>query len=306
MSRQLVLREFIPKKERTFKDELNELVLSLDLPKYRNKTGKHQFTENQKLSCVILYFRSKKSLRDFCIEFKETQWPKWLELKHEIKKSTLNDWVQFFDLNLIKRLLDETNSGDDVEVVGIDGTGIQTQFKSKYYEKRLDDFGRKPKSNYHKLDIIANMKGKKKILDFSFLMKQQQDSPVGKRLFKRFKFKNIIIVADKGYFCFESFELVRQMKNYLLFPPKNYGEKTQHNRMLHRKIKVNYHKYKDIYNLRNNVESVFSALKRTILNKIVSRKYSTKKREMAWKIVIYNMKKNVFQLFFLNLNLENY
>ena len=301
MSRQLVLREYIPDKKRTFKDELNELVLSLDLPKYANKTGNHQFTENQKLSCVILYFRSKKSLRQFCEEFKESQWPRWLELKYELKKSTLNDWVQYFDLDLIKKLLDQTNSGENPEVVGIDGTGVETQFKSSYYEKRLKDFGRKPKANYHKLDIIANMKGKKKILDFSFLMKQQHDSPIGKRLLKRFKFRNIIIVADKGYFCFESFELVKQMNNYLLFPPKNYGEKTQHNRLLHKKIKEDYHKYKDIYNLRNNVESIFSALKRTVLDKIVSRKCSTKKREMAWKIVIYNMKKNLFQLFFLEL-----
>ena len=53
--------------------------------------------------------------------------------------------------------------------------------------------------------------------------------------------------------------------------------------------------------LRNNVESIFSALKRTVLDKIVSRKCSTKKREMTWKIVIYNMKKNVFQLFFVEL-----
>ena len=37
--------------------------------------------------------------------------------------------------------------------------------------KRLKEFGRRVKSNYYKLDIIADMKGKKKIYDFFFLIK---------------------------------------------------------------------------------------------------------------------------------------
>ena len=137
------------------------------------------------------------------------------------------------------------------------------------------------------------MNGKKKIFDFSFLMKQQHDSPIAKRLFKRLKFKNVVIVADKGYFCFDSFEQVQSQENYLLFPPKNFGGKCIHNNILHRKIKTNYYKYKDIYHKRSNVEGVFSVLKRTSLNKIFSKTYSSKKREMAFKIVLYNMKKNV-------------
>jgi len=49
-------------------------------------------------------------------------------------------------------------------------------------------------------------------------MKQQHDSPITKRLFKRLKFKDVIIVADKGYFCFDTFEQVQNHGNYLLFP----------------------------------------------------------------------------------------
>lgn len=292
MKPQLVQKQIIPM-EKSFRQELNELILSLDLSEYSNKIGRKCFTIAQKLSVVILYFRSNKSLRVFCEEFKETKWSIWLDLRFEIKKSTLNDWIKLFDLDFLKKVLDETNSGEKPELLGIDGTGIATQFQSSYYQKRLKEFGRKPKSNYHKLDIIADMNGKKKIFDYSFLMKQRHDIPVAWKLFKRFLLENIVIVADKGYFDYGLFRLMELKNNYLLFPPKNFGGKCIHNNLIYRKITINYHKYKDIYNKRSNVEGVFSSLKRTVLTKIVSRKCFTKKREMAIKIIIYNMNKNV-------------
>ena len=85
MERQLVLREVVKKKPREFKDELNDMILSLNLPKYSNRTGNKQFTQAQKLTCVVLYFFSKKSLRDFCEEFNTIyMWPRWLNLKYKI------------------------------------------------------------------------------------------------------------------------------------------------------------------------------------------------------------------------------
>ena len=293
MIKKLVQKQIIPQKK-SFKQELNTIILRLDLPEYPNNKGNKKFTTAQRLSVVILYLRSKKSLRDFCEEFNnETKWNIYLELKYIITKSSVNRWLKEFDLDFIKRVLDETNSGEKPELLGIDGTGIATQFKSSYYQKRLKEFGRKPKSNFHKLDIIADMDGKKKIFDFSFLMKQRHDLHVAWKLFKRFNFKNIVIVADKGYFDYDLFRFLEVTNNYLLFPPKNFGGKCIHNNLIYRKIQINYHKYKDIYNKRSNVEGVFSTLKRTVLTKIVSKKYQTKKREMGFKIIIYNMNKNI-------------
>lgn len=296
MERKLVQKQIIPHKN-SFRQELNNIILSLDLPKYSNWRGNKQFTDAQKLSVVILYIRSGKSLRDFCEEFKESQWINWLELKYEIKKSSLNNWLKSFDLNFIKEILDQTNKGEKPKVLGIDGTGIDTQFKSSYYQKRLNDFGQKQKSNYHKLDIIADMEGKKKILDFSFLMKQQHDAKVARRLFKRFKFQDIDIVADKGYYSFGLFNLMKLKNNNLIVPPKNYGKKCLHNHSLRRNFHKTYYENEKLYALRNNVEGVFSSLKRTILTKIVSKNSFSKKREMAFKIVLYNMKKNIFWIF---------
>ncbi len=294
MERQLVLREVIKKKPREFKDELNDIILGLDLPKYSNKTGNKQFTQSQKLSCVIIYFKSKFSLREFCDSFNsETLWPRILSLKYKLTKSSLNRWISEFSLDFIKQILNETIKNDSPEILGIDGTGISSMYKSSYYQKRLKDFGLNPKSPYHKLDIISDLQGKKKIYDFTFTMKQYNDKKQARRLFNRFKYKNITIIGDKGYYYFYLFSKMKEMNNIFIVPPLNTGEKCVHNNIVRNQFRQTYYEYSELYSLRNNVEGVFSALKRTILTKIVSKNYKTKKREVAFKIIVYNMKKNI-------------
>ena len=198
MERQLVLKEIVSKKKQTFKEELFEILLSLNLPEYPNKHGNKQFTTFQRLGLVILYFRSKLSLREFCEYINhESLWKRDFQLKYDLKKSTLNDWIKSFDLNFLKEILNQTNKGDKPKIMGIDGTGLSSKYKSSYFQKRLKDFGINYHSPYHKLDIICDLQGKKKIYDFTFTMKQYNDKKQAKRLFKRFKFKNIIMIGDK-------------------------------------------------------------------------------------------------------------
>ena len=46
-------------------EELINLFHQSDLPLHFNKTGNKQFTNYQRISIIILFYRSKKSLRDF-------------------------------------------------------------------------------------------------------------------------------------------------------------------------------------------------------------------------------------------------
>lgn len=297
MTRKLLQKQIIPMKK-SFKKELFQTLLNMNLPEYTNKTGNKQFTTFQKLALVILYFRSKHSLREFCsIINDESLWKRDLKLKYDLKKSTLNDWIKKFDLKFIKELLNETNRGDNPKILGIDGTGISTKFKSSYYQKRLKDFGLNPKSPYHKLDIISDLENGKKIHDFTFTMKQYNDKKQARRLFNRFKFKNKIVIGDAGYYYFYLFTKLKEKNNIFIVPPRKNTTKCAHNKIVRRKFQETFYKNKKLYSKRNNVEGVFSALKRTILSKISSKNYMTKKREMAFKLVIYNLKKNVFTLF---------
>jgi hypothetical protein len=128
-------------------------------------------------------------------------------------------------------------------------------------------------------------------------MKQYNDKKQAKQLFKRFKFKNITIIGDKGYY-FWLFSHMRKLNNIFIVPPIGTGTKCGHDNVIRKKFRNTFYENEEQYSLRNNVEGVFSALKRTILTKIVSKNYMTKKREVSFKIIIYNMKKNVFQTFF--------
>jgi len=263
MIQKLVQKQLIPHKN-AFLQELNKIILNLNLSKYPNRKENKQFTTAQKLSVIILYFRSQKLLIVFCNEFKETKWSTWLELNYKIKKSTLNNWVKLFDLNFLKTILNKTNYGEKPELFGINRTSIDTNFKSRYYKKRLKEFGRKPKSNYHKLDIITDMNVKIKIYNFSFLIKQRHNIYVAWKLLKRFKFKNVVIVVNKDYFNYELFKLIRFKNNYLLFPLKIFRKKCKDNNTIRKIIKENYYKFIDIYHKRSNIKKIFSVLKKSI------------------------------------------
>ena len=92
----------------------------------------------------------------------------WLGLKRIPKKSTFHDWLMLFNTKLIREFIELSIDKSNLKVVAIDGSGIQTNFQSPYYQKRLNELGQKLKNSYHKLDIIVDVYGKKQILDYSF------------------------------------------------------------------------------------------------------------------------------------------
>ena len=180
-----------------------------------------------------------------------------------------------------------------MKVTAIDGSGVETNFKSSYYKKRLDDFGEKIKNNYHKLDIIVDVYRKKQILNYSFLLKNRHDSFVAKKLLKKIKFRKCKILADKGYPDYDFIEMSKTKQNNFISPPKNYGEKCRHNNFKRERKIRNFESNKKIYRRRVIVESVFSSLKRKQLLKLRSRLGYMKKREMGWHILFYNIRRNI-------------
>lgn len=288
-------------KTTNFSNKLHAEILKLchcaKLKPHNFVRGCKLFDNYQRVALVVLYYQSGKSLRRFLsnIDGCLTSWKHWLQLKKIPGKSTLHDWLQSFTVDFIRDLIRFSLENPNPELVAIDGSGIEAQYKSPYYKKRIKFRSKAP---WHKLDIICDTQGSKQILDFSFLIKDRHDSKVAKQLFKRTKLKKSVIVADKGYFKFKHLSDLKEKEVDLIFPPKNYG-KTAHNSIKHRKIRENYHKYVDLYNKRNNVESVFSSLKRVQGLRMRSKLSFMKKREMAWNILWYNIRKKFSSSIFL-------
>jgi len=299
-------------KQTNFTNKLHKEVLKLchsaKLKPHNFVRGCKLFDNYQRVALIVLYIQSGKSLRRFVsnIDASLTAWKHWLQLKRLPAKSTLHKWLKTFNLSFIRELFNLTISDLKPEIVAIDGSGVDTYYKSSYYQKSLTDFGfRKPKSPWHKLDIIVDVKSKEKyILDFSFLLYNRHDSKVAWQLFKRSKLKNVDILADKGYYWFDLFYLAKIKSNKLIVPPKNYGTKCLHNRYKRRNFHNCYYENEDKYTLRNNVEGVFSSLKRVQGLRLRSKLSFMKKRELAWNIVWYNIRKKIslHLIFFLKIN----
>ena len=91
-----------------------------------------------------------------------------MRLKKIPKKSTLQDWLNLFNIKLIRKLINFSIDKTDLKVTAINGSGIDSFRRSRHYKKRLKDFGMKPKSNYHKLDILVDVYRKKQIIMYFF------------------------------------------------------------------------------------------------------------------------------------------
>jgi hypothetical protein len=273
--------------------QLINLFHCSNLPLHFNHKGNKEFTNYQRLSLVIIFRRENKPIRDFIEWLGESKWVSWLGLKKVPQRSTLHDWLDLFDMKLIRSLISFSVDKTDLKVTAIDGSGVQTNFQSPYYQKRLKDFGKKIKNSYHKLDIIVDVYGKKQILDYSFLLKNRHDSFVAKKLLKKIKFKRCKILADKGYPNYDFIEMSRTKQNNFISPPKNYGEKCRHNNFRRRRKIVNFESNEPIYRRRVIVECVFSSLKRKQNLKLRSRLSHMKKREMGWHILFYNIRRNI-------------
>ena len=273
--------------------QLIKLFHDSGLPNHFNHFGNKEYTNYQRVSLIILFRKSKKSIRIFLEELAETKWPSWLDLKKIPSKSTFHDWLMFFGMALIRKFVRLVTDTRDLKIAAIDGTGIQSNFRSTYYEKRRKDFRLKTNRPYNKLDIIVDTNGKKQIIDYSFLLKNRNDSFVGKKLMEKFKFKRVKIVADKGYPDYKFIEMAKERQNNFISPPKNYGGKCRHNNMKRTRKEANYLSNKKVYNRRPIIESVISSIKRVQDPKLRSQLPYMKKREMGWHVLLYNIRMNV-------------
>lgn len=289
MSQQIIQSNFNNKLE----EEINKLFHLSGLPLHFNKTGYKDFTNYQRVALIIIFRRENKPIRDFLEWLEETKWVSWLGLKYIPKKSTFHDWLGWYDLRLIRNLIDLSVDKSNLKVVAIDGSGVQANFQSQYYQKRLKDFKKKIKRPYNKLDIIVDTYGKKQIIDYYFLLKNRNDNFVAEKLLKRTKLRKCKILADKGYPKYDFIEDMKKKKNNFISPPKNYGGKYRHNNLKRRKKILNFESNKPIYRRRVIVEAVFSSLKRKQDLKLRSRVPYRKKGEMGWHILFYNVRRNI-------------
>jgi len=286
----IVQKNILSEFNNNMEEQLIKLFHSLDLPLHFNKTGNKEFTNYQRISIIILFYRSKKSLRDFIVEFQESKWISWLSLEKIPKKSTLHDWIMMFDMKIVRKI-SKTFLPEKIELTSIDGTGFDSWQRSRHYEKRAEEIGRLPYMPYAKAGIFIDVKSQS-IIDFEFITSNRHDVKLAEKIFKRNVLKNINGLGDKG-FDSESLHEIARANGITFYAPVRERDK----RSLLRRPKGKYRRecveLPKFYNMRNINETVNSVLKRTQIHFLRSKKSFMKQREFGWQVVLYNLKRKI-------------
>ena len=260
--------------------EFINLFHELGLPMHFNHTGTKTFTNYHRIAVIVLYYRSKKSLRDFVEELNESKWISWLGLKKDPKKSTLHDWLKLFGMKAL-RLMNSLVLPKNSKLTAIDGSGVDSWQRSRHYARRIGE----PPMPYAKIDLFVDVE-KQMILDFSLIMKKEHDSKSATKIFKRNNLRDKIILGDKGYDS-EPLHKVALSKKNTLFAPVRESSRTNPKGWNRRRCA----KRDEEYNQRVNVESCIHSLKKRRIPILRSKLHYMKKREMGWTLIAYNLDK---------------
>lgn len=294
-----------------FYNNLHEQILkvcdSMALPLHFNKTGYKHFNNYQRVAVIILYFHSKKSLKEFLDDFKDSKWQHYLQLPRIPAKTTLHDWLVLFESEIIIELNKQITSKINPVITAIDGTGIDAFHRSKHYEMRLKQFGiNKPKTPHIHLDLWIDTETQM-ILDFEIGHDFKHDIIGATEIFKRNELQGIEVLADGSYDSEPLHKLIRS-KGGKLFAPVRKNSRKKNPKGFYRKKCLNPPLYKG---KRSLVETVNSVLKRVQITYLRSKLEDMKNRELAWHIVLYNLKRiisfwlNIFQEKLLSYYMKN-
>ena len=287
MIQQIVL----PKYNNKLEEQLINLFHSSDLPLHFNKTGNKEFTNYQRISIIVLFYRSKKSLRDFIDELSELRWGSYLGLKKIPKKSTLHDWLKIFDMKIIRKIC-KALLPDKIKLTSIDGTGFDAWQRSRHYEKRAEEIKPLPKMPYAKAGIFIDVKTQI-ILDFDLVMSNKHDVKIAEEIFKRNKLKNIIGLGDKGYDSENLHEIARANGITFYAPVRKMNKRGFKNKRPKGFYRRKCVELPDFKGMRSINETVNSVLKRTQIHYLRSKTHFMREREFGWQVVLYNIKRKI-------------
>lgn len=280
----------IQKQLTQIKNPLNQEFINsfhrLGLPLYFNHYGNKEFSNYQRVALIILFQRSKKSLRDFLKELCESLWVRWLNLKKIPKKSTLHLWLKLFNMKHI-RMLNSVLLSNKTRLTAVDGTGFDSWQRNRHYAKRIGE----PNMPYAKADLFVDVNSKE-ILDFSLHCNRIADVRAAEYFFKRSNIKGFTILADGAYDSEPLHELVRG-KGGILYAPVRKRNKRSNKKNPKGKYRRECVELPEFQGMRSIVETVNFMLKKTQISCLKSKKKIMKQREFGWQVIVHNLKRKM-------------
>ena len=261
--------------------QILKLYHAAGLPLHTNHFGSKVNSEYQKLAIVLLFRRSKLSLRDFVSQLTESRWPAWLGLRELPSKSTLHSWCARFSTSLLRQLNRLALKKEKPSLLAIDATGIDRWQRSRHYEQRT----RAERLKYTKLNLFVDVK-KQIIHDFVVQVQPRHDVVAAKQMFRRVRLKRVKILGDKGYDCEELHELAQEKSNLFFAPVRKRSRRRIKGWNRRRCVKGD-----DDYRFRPLIESCIRSLKAKRMPALRSKRVHMIKKEVAMYLLIHNLRK---------------
>jgi len=265
-------------------------ALLLPFPANAGK-GRRPYNYRIVLVLCILRILLRKSYADYETEMREDKrLLKMLGINKLPCKSTVNDYaLQCFTMNLL--------SNFNKKLIGLwikkpadlllDASGIQIVGRSIWFCIRAKkNISKKRCDKVHIAVSLCSLL----IVRFRISNSRRNDSPFLRELLKGFRTLGLVI-ADLGYSNKTNTEFVAGRKGAFFSPFKKNANPTGLNiwSYTYKIWNVFGSLCRGIYNQRSKVEAVFSALKRRYRDKLNSKKWYARRREMALRFIAYNL-----------------
>ena len=179
-------------------------------------------------------------------------------------------------------------------IIIIDSTGFSVNYHSFYYDKRLKDFGKRVKRKCVKATIVVDEKSQI-VVSFDVHFGEIHDSKEFKKVLENIdsevvaKFK--IIIGDKGYDSEENHVIAKEHGLLAIIPTRN--KDVQIYRIRGKTGKRMKRHLQEEYKRRPIVETVYSVIKRKSESFVRSRKPELAEKEIALKIIAYNIRRTI-------------
>ena len=269
---------------------LLSLALLLPQTEYRGR-GRKPFDYRLMLVLCILRILLRKRYSDYETEMRfDKRLCEMLKLDKLPCKSCLNDYALQFKLGFLTNFNKKLIEGWIKKPVDLllDSSGIRLVGRSVWYSIRTKKkILKKDCDKIHIAICLQNLL----IANFRISNSKRNDSPFLRKLLEMFS-KLGLVVVDKGYSNETNARYVANNEGAFFSPFKKNTQPTGLNiwAYLYKLWKIFPSLCKAIYNQRSKVEAVFSALKNRYGDQLYSKKWFTRRREMAMRFIAYNVR----------------
>ena len=198
--------------------------------------------------------------------------------------STIQKAFDRFSCHLYRVLLKRIRSSlQGLGLVGIDATGFNRTYASRYYTKRTD-----LKIGSLKVTLVVDLEDLT-VVDVHMTTTRKHDTKIGPQLVKRLaeyrpQEEIKVLAADKGYDDSSFREELREKDVRPLIKQREFGVQDK---------AANARIDDGLYNQRNKVETVNSSIKKTFGDDLSSRERSAQFRELLQIVLLYNIDRSM-------------